>query len=214
MVGIGQTATFTVAATGTPPLNYEWQKNTVPIAGAPDSPSYTTSPATEGDDGSTFRAVVSNPYGSDISNSATLMVLGNLPPTPRINAPLGGSSYLFDETLNFCGSGTDPEDGSLAASAFTWKVDFHHDTHHHPHVAEVSGIASGSFQTDFAETATNVFYRAYLTVTASAGASATTFADIFPQLAMVKLQSKPGGFTLTLDGINVTSVLTFNAVVG
>ena len=30
----------------------------------------------------------------------------------------------------------------------------------------------------------------------------------------MKLQSKPGGLTLTLDGINVTSVLTFSAVVG
>ncbi len=213
-VGIGQTATFTVAATGTAPLSYEWQKNTVPIAGAPDSPSYTTAPATAGDNGSTFRAVVSNPYGSDTSNSATLTVLGNLPPTPTINAPLGGSSYVFGQTINFSGSGTDPEDGSLGASAFTWKIDFHHDTHHHPHVAETSGIASGSFQTDFAETATNVFYRVYLTVTDSAGASATTLVDIFPQLATVKLQSKPGGFTLTLDGINVTSGLTFNAVVG
>ncbi len=81
-VAIGQTATCTVAATGTAPLSYEWQKNSVPIGGAPDLPSYTTPAATAGDDGSTFRARVSNAFGNDTSNPATLTVLGNLPPTP------------------------------------------------------------------------------------------------------------------------------------
>ena len=213
-VAIGQTATFTVAATGTPPLSYEWQKNSVPIGGAPDSPSYTTPPADAGDDGSTFRAKVSNAFGDDTSSAATLTVLGNLPPTPTINLPISGSSYTFDQTINFSGVGTDPEDGNLPASAFTWRVDFHHGSHMHPHLADTTNITSESFQTNFNEVETDVFYRVHLTVKDTAEATATTFVDIFPQVATVKLTSKPGGFTVTLDGANVNSGHTFSSVVG
>src|ERR1700688_1612862 len=42
-VMIGQTATFSVAASGTAPLSYQWMKNAATIAGATSS-SYTTPP--------------------------------------------------------------------------------------------------------------------------------------------------------------------------
>jgi hypothetical protein len=70
---IGQTATFSVAANGTAPLSYQWQKGTTPITGATAS-SYTTPATTLADDTSTFQVVVSNSAGSVTSNSATLNV--------------------------------------------------------------------------------------------------------------------------------------------
>lgn len=73
-VSLGQTATFSVAATGTAPLNYQWQKNGVDIAGA-RAPSYTTPPAVAGDNGAAFRCLVSNTAGTAISSNATLTVL-------------------------------------------------------------------------------------------------------------------------------------------
>ena len=72
-VPVGQTATFTVAATGTAPLSYQWQKNSVNISGATAS-SYTTPATIASDNGSTFRVVVSNSAGSTTSNAATLTV--------------------------------------------------------------------------------------------------------------------------------------------
>ena len=72
-VVIGQTATFSVAANGTAPLSYQWQKGTTPITGATAS-SYTTPATTLADDTSTFQVVVSNSAGSVTSNSATLTV--------------------------------------------------------------------------------------------------------------------------------------------
>src|SRR5438477_387161 len=78
-VTLGQAAKFTVTATGTAPLSYQWTKDRVNITGA-TNPSYTTPPTTLADDGSHFAATVTNSAGSVTSNNATLTV--NPPPTP------------------------------------------------------------------------------------------------------------------------------------
>ena len=56
-VAVGQTATFTAAATGDAPLTYQWQKNGSAITGA-TSASYTTPVVAMSDDGSIFKVVV------------------------------------------------------------------------------------------------------------------------------------------------------------
>jgi hypothetical protein len=80
-VTAGQTATFSVVASGTAPLSYQWQKNGANISGATSS-SYTTPATATTDSGSTFRAVVTNSAGSATSNAATLTV--NPAPAPAI----------------------------------------------------------------------------------------------------------------------------------
>jgi Immunoglobulin domain len=72
-VVVGSMATFTVTATGSAPLGYQWQKGTTPISGATAS-SYTTPATTLVDDGSSFQVVVSNSAGSVTSNSVLLTV--------------------------------------------------------------------------------------------------------------------------------------------
>jgi hypothetical protein len=72
-VTAGQTATFTVVASGTAPLTYQWQKNGSDITGA-TATSYTTPVTTTADSGALFRVVVSNTAGNVTSNSATLTV--------------------------------------------------------------------------------------------------------------------------------------------
>jgi len=72
-VAVGLAATFSVMATGTAPLTYQWQKNNANISGA-TSASYTTPPTVSGDNGATFRVVVTNSAGIAMSNSATLTV--------------------------------------------------------------------------------------------------------------------------------------------
>jgi hypothetical protein len=72
-VAVGQTATFTVTASGSAPLSYQWQRNGATISGATGN-SYTTPPATAADDGAEFDVVVSNSMGSVTSAVATLSV--------------------------------------------------------------------------------------------------------------------------------------------
>jgi len=72
-VTVGQTANFSVAASGTAPLTYQWQKNNSNISGATSS-SYATPATTQSDNASTFRVVVTNSAGSATSRNATLTV--------------------------------------------------------------------------------------------------------------------------------------------
>ena len=72
-VPVGATPKFSVTATGTSPLTYQWRKNGVNISGATKA-SYNTPPVTAADNGALFSVVVSNAAGSVTSNNATLTV--------------------------------------------------------------------------------------------------------------------------------------------
>ena len=212
-VAPGTSATFTVAATGPGTLRYQWQRNGVNISGA-TSPSYTLIAGTA-DNGAQFRVVVSNDNGSVISNSATLTVTTNQLPAGTITQPATGTLYSGGSVIAFAGTASDPEDGTLPASAFTWRVDFHHDTHSHPFVPSTSGITSGSFTAaTTGHTETNVWYRIFLTVRDSAGATQTTFRDVQPRRVNLTLATSPPGLQLLLDAQPVATPLTFASVVG
>jgi hypothetical protein len=73
-VTAGQTATFSVVASGTAPLSYQWQENGTAISGATSS-SYTTPVTTTANSGEQFRVEVTNTYGNTTSNAATLTVI-------------------------------------------------------------------------------------------------------------------------------------------
>jgi Immunoglobulin domain len=79
-VAVAETAMFSVTATGTGTLRYQWMKNGVNISGATGR-SYTTPPTTMADNGARFAVVVSNAAGSVTSNNATLTVNSAIPPS-------------------------------------------------------------------------------------------------------------------------------------
>ncbi len=98
-VSVGQTATFSVAATGSAPLQYQWRKGGSTIAGATAS-SYTTPATVIGDNGSSFTVIVSNAAGSMTSNAATLTV--NAPPTaPQITTQPANQTVSVGQTATF-----------------------------------------------------------------------------------------------------------------
>ena len=106
-VTAGQTASFSVTATGTGTLTYQWEKNSVNIAGA-TAASYTTPVTTAADSGSTFSVAVSNSAGSTTSNAASLAVSDPLPPTvatqPQNQTVTEGQAATFSVTA--AGAGT------------------------------------------------------------------------------------------------------------
>ena len=214
---VGASAAFTVAATGTAPLNYQWQRDQVDIAGA-TAATYTLASAQLADNGAHFRCLVSNASGTATSNEATLAVTVNAAPTARITAPTAGTLFQGGQTIMYAGNGTDPEDGTLPATAFTWTaLLFHNDgsLHSHPFYGPVTGGTSGAFTIPtLGETSPNIWYRIYLSVTDSQGATHTDSLDIQPRVASVTLGSSPNGLQLTLDGVPVAAPYSFIGVVG
>ena len=91
----GQTATFTVAASGTAPLSYQWKLNGAPINGATSATLTLTGvePAYAG----LYTVTVTNPANNTTSSPASLAV--NAPPVitvqPRTQAVVAGSTATF-----------------------------------------------------------------------------------------------------------------------
>ncbi len=98
-VTAGQTATFTVVATGTAPLTYQWQKNGVNVSGA-TAASYTTAATTTADSGTTFRVVVNNTAGTVTSAAATLTVTAATV-TPTITTQPANQTVTTGQTATF-----------------------------------------------------------------------------------------------------------------
>jgi glucose/arabinose dehydrogenase len=210
---VGGSAVFTASASGSAPLSYQWQRDAVDIGGA-NANSYTVSPVQTTDDGARFRVVVSNGEGSVTSNEAMLHVTTNAAPTATIAQPAVGTLYTAGSNVAVSGTGTDPEDGALAGSAFSWVIQLHHDAHAHPFLSG-SGIKSGNLAIpNTGETSANVYYRIELTVTDSNGQTSVATRDIHPRTANITLATNPSGLQLTLDGQPVTTPYTFTGVVG
>lgn len=213
-VAQGNPASFSVTATGTPPLSYQWRKNGVNISGATNS-TYTI-PSVAPSHAGNYSVVVTNSAGSATSNNATLTVTSpNQVPLATITTPTAGALYTAGTSVSFSGTGNDSEDGALGASAFVWYVMFHHDTHTHPGPSAPDGVTSGSFSIpNTGETSANVFYRLYLVVTDSQGAKDTSYTDILPRTSTITLNTNPQGLTVTLDGQPFTAPITITSVEG
>ena len=94
--GEGQTASFSVVASGTAPITYQWRKNGIHISGATSS-MYTTPAASSADNGAVYSVVVSNSAGTATSNNATLTVNSG----PRINTQPASQTVNAGQTVSF-----------------------------------------------------------------------------------------------------------------
>ena len=169
-----------------------------------------------GDNGARFRALVVNDFGNVLSNEAVLTVTPNRAPTGTITQPAAGTRYSGGMRRSTT-RGPRPmlKTARLPASAFTWRVDFHHATHTHPFLASTTGARSGSFTIPtLGETAANVWYRIYLTVRDAGGLTHTTQRDILPRVVRLTLATNPAGLQVRLDGQPFATPLSFDSVVG
>ena len=116
-VNEGSSVTFSVTATGTTPLNYQWKKNGSNISGATSS-SYKISSVKSGDAGN-YTVTVSNSAGSVTSSAATLTV--NVPVTLSSITINGNSSVNVDSTATYTCTAT-YSNGTTKTVTPTWAI--------------------------------------------------------------------------------------------
>jgi len=213
-VALGQPVTFTVSAYGLPAPSYQWQRNGPPLPGQ-TSASLTLPSVALADANARFRVRVSNAYGAVLSNEAVLTVRRDTAPLAAFVLPVEGTRYAAGDVLTFEGHGVDAEDGMLPDSAFTWRVDFHHDDHLHPFVPTTRGVKRGTFTVpDRGETSANVWYRIHLRVVNSGGVAHEVFRDVSPRKVKLRMDTAPAGLRVTLDGQPQGTPLEVESVVG
>jgi Immunoglobulin domain len=214
LVSVGYPVTFSVTASGPTPYTYQWMRNGVNISGA-TAGTHRIPQTTLNDNGAQFRVRVSNAYGSTLSNAAVLSVTTNKPPVGKILTPVQGTTYFGGMVVNYSGSASDFEDGDLPASAFTWQVDFHHNSHVHPVIPATTGRKTGTFTIpDRGETSSNVYYFITLKVKDSVGLTHTVVRSILPRKANMTFATNPSGLKITLDGQIRVTPFTVTGVVG
>jgi glucose/arabinose dehydrogenase/PKD repeat protein/fibronectin type 3 domain-containing protein len=159
------------------------------------------------------RLTVSDGENSSISTPLTISV--GTPPTATIASPTDGATFRAGDVISYSGNATDPEDGNLPASAYTWNIDFLHDTHVHPGTA-ITGIKAGTFviPTSGHDFSGSTRYRITLTVTDSNGLKDTKSVVIWPQKVNLSFDTSPSGLTVYVDGIARTTPFVLDTLVG
>jgi PKD repeat protein len=155
---------------------------------------------------------VTDSHGAFGTDTVTITVtVGNTPPTATIVSPAAGTTWKVGDVITFSGTATDPQDGTLPASALTWNLVMQHcpsNCHTHP-LQDFMGVGSGSF------TAPDHEYPSYLelrlTATDSGGLSDTKVLRLDPKTVVLTFQTTPGGLQLTVG--STTSAATFSRTV-
>jgi glucose/arabinose dehydrogenase len=183
-------------------LSYEWDLD---ADGAYDDGTGATAQYTYAQAGSYLAGVrVTDNHGATATDSVAIRA-GNTPPTATIQTPSTGFTWKVGDPIAFTGSGSDAQDGTLAASRLAWVVRLQHcPSNCHEHVVQTyDGVASGSFPGPDHE------YPSYLeltlTVTDSGGLTDTRTIRLEPKTVTLKLRSNPSGLQLSLNGSTPTT---------
>ena len=186
-VNLGGTATFSVVATGTAPLSYQWQRNQVNIAGATSS-TYTTPATTSADNGASFRVIVTNPVSNIASSAATLNV--NSPPTITTQPSAQTVNVGQTATFSVVAAGTAP-------LSYQWQKN----------QANILGATAAIYTTPATTSVDNgTSFRVIVTnpVTSATSNAATLTVNIGPSIA-----TQPANQT-----VNVGQTATFSVTAG
>ena len=160
--------------------------------------------------------IAGNALAADVSWSFTTgSSATNTAPVPVVTAPASTLTWKVGDTINFSGTATDTQDGTLPASALSWTLFLQHcpsgGCHTH-NVQTWSGVSSGSF------TAPDHEYPSYLTLrltaTDSGGVSATTSIDLQPQTTVLNFASSPSGLQIAVNSSSSTTPFSRTLIVG
>jgi glucose/arabinose dehydrogenase/single-stranded DNA-binding protein len=158
---------------------------------------------------------VTDNLGASDTDAVTITA-GNTAPTATISSPASSLRWKVGDTVTFSGGATDPQNGTLPASALSWALVLHHcssptNCHQHP-VQNYPGTASGSF------TAPDHEYPSHLELTLTAtdpgGLTDTDTVRIDPQTVDLTFQTSPTGLQLAVGQASQATPFTRTVIVG
>jgi hypothetical protein len=201
-VTAGQTATFSVSATGTTPLSYQWGKNGTAISGATSS-SYTTPATTSSDNGAKYTVVVGNSMGSATSNTATLTVTtpGYLTDSASSlgfgNVNVGSSSTQSVTLTNSGGSNLSVANVTISGAGFS-----------------VNGISAGLIVAPTASVAMNVTFAPAASGSVTGSVAITSSASNSPLTVSFSGTGQVVAHSATLAWTESSTVIGYNVYRG
>jgi uncharacterized protein (TIGR03437 family) len=152
-----------------------------------------------------------------VSEPASIRIFaGNAAPVPTIQSPSASDRFSVGQTITLTASATDAEDGALPASALSWTVILHHDTHTHPFLGPVAGnniTFTAPAPEDLSATG-NSYLEIVLRVSDSAGEVTTVGRDFRPILVPVTFETNPPGLFIRVNGLTVTGPSTLTSWAG
>lgn len=137
-------------------------------------------------------------------------------PVPTLLLPRTNRLFAAGAPIIFGAVASDPQDGRLGRSAFSWEVQLWEDGQQQSVVKSLTGRNIGAYRVPrvFPSASTDVFYRIVLSVTDSDGQTARTSRDVLPLLGSFTLSYNVPGLLLRFDGQTVAAPFHFTGVVG
>jgi glucose/arabinose dehydrogenase len=154
---------------------------------------------------------------TDTSNATdtdhVVISVNNDGPVPVISTPAASLHWKAGDDISFSGSATDPQDGTLPASALTWTLILHHcPSNCHTHVVSTqSGVASGTFEAPDHEYPS--YLELVLTATDSDGLQTSVSRRLDPQTVQLTFKTVSSGLKLGVDTSTSTAPFTRTVIV-
>jgi len=196
-VTAGQPAAFSVAASGTAPLAYQWQRNAVDIGGATGA-TYAIASAALGDNFASFRVVVSN-VALTVTSTAAQLTVSAPNVAPAIVTPPLDSRVTSPATATFSVVAV-----GTPAPTLQWQL----STNNGGSWADIPGATSASYTTPATATGDS-FNRFRVVATNIAGSATSPLATLIvdPPIVADRLVLFAGSLSLagTEDGTRTTA---------
>ena len=151
-------------------------------------------------------------YGGPVNNASAAprrAATGN-PPVATITSPSADNRYRIGDTIEFSGTGIDPEDGELSGASMQWDAILHHATHIHYDHFHGEG-ESGSFP--YVDHGDNTYFELCLTVKDSGGQEDKECVDVRAQEVTYTFTSVPSGLPLIYAGGSYVTPFKVNTYV-
>lgn len=205
------TVNFSSAGSSDPdgdPISYSWNFGDGGISTQPN-PSHTYGII------GTFKAVltVTDSLGAS-STDQVAITAGNSKPTAFIDAPAATTQWEVGQSITLTGHATDPNEGTLPPSAFSWDIILHHcpsNCHTHP-LQSFSDVATASFSTPDHDYPSHLEIK--LTVTDAGGLTDTKSILLYPRTVTLNFESTPPGLQLAVGTGSSSTPFTRTVILG